>query len=106
MQATWGRNEFCIMAERRVVITGIGTVNPLGNNVKTYFSNLEQGVSGAAPITRFDAAKFKTQFACEVKDFNPNDHFDRKEARRYDLFTQFALVAAEEAVNDAAFDFE
>ena len=94
------------MAERRVVITGIGTVNPLGNNVKTYFSNLEQGVSGAAPITRFDAAKFKTQFACEVKDFNPNDHFDRKEARRYDLFTQFALVAAEEAVNDAAFDFE
>lgn len=94
------------MAERRVVITGIGTVNPLGNSIEEYFSNLVNGVSGATPITRFDASKFKTQFACEVKNFNTNDHFDRKEARRYDLFTQFALVAAEEAVKDAAFDVE
>lgn len=94
------------MAERRVVITGIGTVNPLGNSIEEYFSNLANGVSGATPITRFDASKFKTQFACEVKNFNTNDHFDRKEARRYDLFTQFALVAAEEAVKDAAFDVE
>lgn len=94
------------MAERRVVITGIGTVNPLGNSIEEYFSNLTNGVSGATLITRFDASKFKTQFACEVKNFNTNDHFDRKEARRYDLFTQFALVAAEEAVKDAAFDVE
>ncbi len=94
------------MTERRVVITGIGTVNPLGNHIEEYFSNLQKGVSGVTPITRFDATKFKTQFACEVKNFDPNDHFDRKEARRYDLFTQYALVAADEAVRDAAFDFE
>lgn len=86
---------------RRVVVTGLGTVNPIGNNVEQYFRNLEQGVSGAAPITLFDASKFKTRFACEVKGFDPNEHFDRKEARKYDRFTQFALVAAKEAAQDA-----
>lgn len=94
------------MAERRVVITGIGTINPLGNTIEEYFSNLEQGLSGAAPITHFDATKFKTKFACEVKNFDPNVHFDRKEVRRYDLFTQYALVAAEQAVVDAALPLE
>ncbi len=86
---------------RRVVVTGLGTVNPIGNNIEEYFRNLEQGVGGAATITLFDASKFKTQFACEVKGFDPNQHFDRKEARKYDRFTQFALVAAKEAVQDA-----
>lgn len=90
------------MKLRRVVVTGIGTINPLGNNIEQYFENLEKGVSGAAPITHFDASKFKTQFACEVKGFDPNDHFDRKEGRKYDRFTQFALVAAKQAVQDAA----
>lgn len=94
------------MAARRVVITGIGTINPLGNHIEEYFSNLEQGYSAAAPITHFDASKFKTQFACEIRNYDPNQHFDRKEARRYDLFTQYALVAANEAVTDAALDLE
>ncbi|MCC8061969.1 MAG: beta-ketoacyl-ACP synthase II [Rikenellaceae bacterium] len=89
------------MKLRRVVVTGIGTINPLGDNIEQYFENLEKGVSGAAPITHFDASKFKTQFACEVKGFDPNEHFDRKEARKYDRFTQFALVAARQAVQDA-----
>ena len=89
------------MKLRKVVVTGLGTINPIGNNTTEYFENLEKGVSGAAPITHFDASKFKTQFACEVKDFDPNQHFDRKEARKYDRYTQFALVAAKEAVQDA-----
>ncbi len=94
------------MAERRVVVTGIGTINPLGNNIAEYFTNLEKGVSGAAPITHFDAEKFKTRFACEVKNYDPNQYFDRKEVRKYDLFTQYALIAATQAVEDAAFDFD
>ncbi len=94
------------MTERRVVVTGIGTINPLGNNAAEYFTNLEKGVSGAAPITHFDAEKFKTKFACEVKDYDPSRYFDRKEVRKYDLFTQYALIAATEAVEDAAFDME
>lgn len=94
------------MAERRVVVTGIGTINPLGNNIEEYFSNLEKGVSGAAPITHFDAEKFKTRFACEVKNYDPAQYFDRKEVRKYDLFTQYALIAATQAVEDAAFDFD
>lgn len=93
------------MAERRVVITGIGTINPLGKTIEEYFTNLEAGLSAAAPITHFDTEKFKTKFACEIKDYDPNDYFDRKEARRYDLFTQYALIAADQAVEDAAFDF-
>ncbi|MEG0601882.1 MAG: beta-ketoacyl-ACP synthase II [Mucinivorans sp.] len=91
---------------RRVVVTGIGTINPLGNNVEEYFAALEQGVSGAGPITHFDASKFKTQFACEVKGFDPNEHFDRKEARKLDRYAQFALVAAKQAMNDSALNLE
>ena len=94
------------MAERRVVITGIGTINPLGKTIEEYFANLEAGHSAAAPITHFNTEKFKTKFACEIKDYDPNDYFDRKEARRYDLFTQYALIAADQAVEDAAFDFD
>ena len=86
------------MIERRVVVTGIGTINPLGNNIEEYFSNLEKGVSGAAPITHFDAEKFKTKFACEVKNYDSGLYFDRKEVRKYDLFTQYALIAATQAV--------
>lgn len=91
---------------RRVVVTGIGTINPLGNSIEEYFTNLENGVSGAGTITHFDASLFKTQFACEVKNYNANDHFDRKEARKYDLYTQYALVAAHQAMEDAGFDLE
>lgn len=94
------------MTNRRVVVTGIGTINPIGNNVKEYFENLEKGVSGAAPITRFDAEKFKTRFACEVKNYDWTQYFDRKEVRKHDLFSQFAMVAAGEAMRDAAFDLE
>lgn len=94
------------MTERRVVVTGIGTINPLGNNIEEYFSNLEKGVSGAAPITHFDAEKFKTRFACEVKNYDWSQYFDRKEVRKYDLFTQYALVAATQAVEDAGIDLE
>lgn len=94
------------MTERRVVVTGIGTINPLGNNVEEYFSNLEKGVSGAAPITHFNAEKFKTKFACEVKNYDPSQFFDRKEVRKYDLFTQYALVAASQAVEDSGLDLE
>lgn len=90
------------MELRRVVITGLGTINPLGKSVEEYFTNLNNGVSGAGPITRFDASLFKTRFACEVKDFNPADYgIDRKEARKMDRFAQFASVAADQAVADA-----
>ena len=91
---------------RRVVVTGIGTINPLGNSIEEYFSNLEKGVSGCAPITHFDAEKFKTRFACEVKNYDWSKYFDRKEVHKYDLFTQYALVAATQAVEDAGFDME
>jgi len=90
--------------QRRVVLTGIGTINPLGNNVKDYFDNLANGVSGGGPITRFDATNFKSRIACEVKGYNWTEHFDRKEVRKYDLFAQYALVAAEQAVNDCGID--
>ncbi len=94
------------MEQRRVVITGIGTINPLGHSIEEYFSNLAKGVSGAAPITHFDAEKFKTKFACEIKNYDSALYFDRKEARKYDLFTQYALIAATQAVEDAGFDLE
>ncbi|MBR2428913.1 MAG: beta-ketoacyl-ACP synthase II [Alistipes sp.] len=90
------------MELRRVVVTGIGTINPLGNNIEEYFHNLEAGVSGAAPITNFDASNFKVRFACEVKNYDWSRYFDRKEVRKYDRFAQFAVVAATEAVADAA----
>jgi 3-oxoacyl-[acyl-carrier-protein] synthase II len=89
------------MELKRVVVTGLGALTPLGNTVSEYWAGLSNGVSGAAPITRFDASKFKTQFACEVKGYVPENYFDRKEARKMDLFSQFAMVVAEEAVQDA-----
>ena len=90
---------------RRVVVTGMGALTPIGNNLESYWSNLQNGVSGAAPITKFDTTKFKTNFACELKNFDPKDHFDVKELRKYDPFSQYALVAVDEAVKDSAIDF-
>ncbi|MDR1755525.1 MAG: beta-ketoacyl-ACP synthase II [Culturomica sp.] len=89
------------MSLKRVVITGLGTINPLGSNVPEFWENLIKGVSGAGPITRFDAAKFRTQFACEVKNYDPVAYFDRKEVRKMDLYTQFGLIAAGEAIRDS-----
>ena len=91
------------MELKRVVVTGVGTINPLGHNLKETWENAVNGVSGCDLITRFDASKFKTQFACEVKNYDPNNYFDRKEARKMDLFAQFALIAASEAVQNANF---
>ncbi|MCL1669790.1 beta-ketoacyl-ACP synthase II [Elizabethkingia ursingii] len=91
---------------RRVVVTGIGTVTPIGNNINDFWASLTEGKSGAAPITRFDTSKFKTRFGCELKDFNPLDFIEKAEARKYDLFTQYALVAVEEAVKTGNIDFE
>ena len=92
------------MTGKRVVVTGIGTINPSGHSVEEYFRNLENGVSAAAPITRFDASKFRTRFACEVKEYDRTRYFDRKEVRKYDLFAQYAMIAADEAIRDAAAD--
>jgi 3-oxoacyl-[acyl-carrier-protein] synthase II len=89
------------MQLKRVVVTGIGALTPLGNTAKEYWEGLTNGVSGAAPITRFDAEKFKTRFACEVKNLNMDDFLDRKEARKMDPFTQYAMVVADEAVLDS-----
>lgn len=89
------------MELKRVVVTGLGALTPIGNNLRDYWDALQAGTSGAAPITRFDASLFKTRFACEVKGFKPEDFFDRKEARKMDLFSQFAMVVADEAFNDA-----
>ena len=89
-----------------MVVTGVGTINPIGNSIAEYFRNLENGVSGGATITAFDATNFKSRIACEVKNFNPAEYFDRKELRKYDRYAQFTLVAAGEAVDDAAIDFE
>ena len=94
------------MKLKRVVVTGLGAVNPLGNNVKDTWDALINGVSGAGPITHFDASLFKTQFACEVKNFDASKYFDRKELRKFDLYAQFALVAAKEAMEDANFDMD
>ncbi len=91
---------------RRVVITGLGALTPIGNNVPDFWNNMKAGKSGAAPITKFDTSKFKTTFACEVKGYNPADHFDVKEIRKYDPFSQYALVAVREAVADAGINFE
>ncbi len=94
------------MDARRVVVTGIGVLTPIGNNLQEYWEGLVSGQSGAAPITLFDAANFKTQFACEVKNFNPTDFLDRKEARKLDRFCQFAMVVANEAFKDSELDVE
>jgi 3-oxoacyl-[acyl-carrier-protein] synthase II len=90
---------------RRVVVTGIGALTPIGNTVNDFWKSLITGTSGASAITRFDATKFKTQFACELKNFNPLDFIDKSEARRYDLFTQYALIAVEEAIANAKINF-
>ncbi len=89
------------MELKRVVVTGLGAITPLGNDVDSTWAAAVEGKSGAAPITHFDASKFKTQFACEVKDFNAADHFDRKKVRQLDLYAQYAIVAARQAVEDA-----
>jgi len=89
----------------RVVITGMGAITPLGNSVKEFWNNIVSGKSAAAPITKFDASKFKTQFACEVKGFNGENYFERKDLRKYDLFSQYAIAAVDEAVSDAGLDF-
>jgi 3-oxoacyl-[acyl-carrier-protein] synthase II len=91
---------------KRVVVTGIGALTPIGNNAHDFWENLKNGVSGAGNITKFDASKFKTRFACEIKNFNVLDHIDKGEARRYDPFAQYALVAVDEAVRHANIDFE
>ena len=88
------------MELRRVVVTGLGALTPLGNTVQDYWQGLVDGVSGANMITRFDASKFKTRFACELKGFNVEDHIERKEARRMDPYTHYALVVAKEAIAD------
>ena len=94
------------MELKRVVVTGLGAITPVGNNPEETWNNLLNGVSGAAPITLFDASQFKTQFACEVKGFNANDYIDRKEARKMDRYAQLALAAAVQAVDDCKMDLE
>jgi 3-oxoacyl-[acyl-carrier-protein] synthase II len=89
------------MNDRRVVVTGIGALTPIGNNLEDYWKSLIKGISGAAPITHFDAANFKTKFACEVKGFNPTEFINKKEVRRLDKFSQYALVVAEEAIKSS-----
>ena len=94
------------MKPRRVVITGLGALTPIGNTLTTYWEGLMSGTSGAGPITYFDPSLFKTQFACELKNFNSLDHFDRKESRKYDRFAQYALVSVAEAIKDAKLPLE
>ena len=94
------------MELKRVVVTGLGALTPIGNSAEEFWKNLVAGTSGAAPITRFDASKFKTKFACEVKGYDPMDHFDRKEARKLDPFTQYAMITSAEAVADAGLSAE
>ncbi len=94
------------MIPRRVVITGLGALTPIGNTLNTYWEGLLSGTSGAGPITYFDPSLFKTQFACELKNFNPLDYFDRKESRKYDRFAQYALVSVAEAIEDAKLPLE
>src|SRR5262249_37874298 len=89
------------MELKRVVVTGMGTLNPLGNSVNDYWNGLINGVSGCDFITQFDAAKFKTRFACEIKNFEPTNFLEKKESRKIDRFTQTALVASDQAVKDA-----
>ncbi|MEO9533473.1 MAG: beta-ketoacyl-ACP synthase II [Crocinitomicaceae bacterium] len=94
------------MELKRVVVTGLGALTPIGNTLDEYWNSLKNGVSGAAPIQSFDATKFKTQFACELKNFNVQDHLDRKEARKLDQFSQYAMVSSAEAMADSGIDLE
>jgi 3-oxoacyl-[acyl-carrier-protein] synthase II len=89
---------------KRVVVTGLGALTPIGNSVEEYWENLALGKSGAGSITKFDASKFKTQFACEVKNFQVEDYLDRKEARKMDPFTQYGMITAEQAIQDSKLD--
>ena len=91
------------MSKRRVVVTGLGAITPVGNDVATTWRALLEGRSGAGPITKFDASGFAVRFACEVKDFDPYAYMDRKEAKRADAFTQYAVAAAVQAMRDAGF---
>ncbi len=91
---------------RRVVVTGIGAITPIGKNIEQYWDGLKSGTSGSDWITRFDAEKFKTRFACEIKGYNPGDYFDRKEIRKLDVYAQYALIAADEAIKDSELDLE
>lgn len=90
---------------KRVVVTGMGVISPLGNSVDELWKNILAGKSGVGPITKFDSAKFKTHFACEVKDFNAEDYLEKKEVRKYDVFTQFAIAASDQAIKDSGLDF-
>ena len=92
------------MELKRVVVTGLGALTPIGNNIQEFWDGLVNGKSGCAPITYFDTEKFKTKFACELKNYNPEDHFERKEARKLDRFAQYALIASDEAIHDAGLD--
>ena len=94
------------MSRRRVVVTGMGALTPIGNNVNEFWESLISGVSGAANITYFDASKFKTKFACEIKGYNPEDYFERKEARKMDRFAQYALVSVDEAIKDSGLNID
>ena len=94
------------MELKRVVVTGLGALTPVGNTMPETWENIKKGVSGAGPITHFDASKFKATFACEVKNFNATEFIDRKEARKMDLYEQYALVAAMEAIKDCGWDLE
>ena len=94
------------MELKRVVVTGLGAITPLGNSINELWKNLVEGVNGCEPITRFDATNFKTKFACEVKNYDSNDNFERKEARRLDMFAQFAIIATEQAVQDSGINAE
>ncbi len=94
------------MELKRVVITGVGTVNPLGNSVQEYWENLKNGVSGAGPITHFDASLHTTKFACEIKNFDPLLYMEKKEIRKYDLYTQYAFATAAQAIEDSSLDLE
>lgn len=94
------------MKMRRVVVTGIGALTPIGLDIPSYWDSLVKGVSGAAPITYFDAAKAKTRFACELKGFDPTPYFERKELRKYDKFSQYGIIAADQAIKDSGADFE
>jgi len=91
---------------KRVVVTGLGAITPLGNNIDEFWKNIVEGKSGAAPLTKFDSTKFKTQFGCEVKDFHPEEFLDRKELRSYDLFTQYAIAASDQAIQDSGLNLK
>src|SRR5690554_3442963 len=94
------------MELKRVVVTGLGALTPIGKNIQEYWDGLVNGKSGCAPITYFDTTKFKTKFACELKDYNPEDYFERKEARRLDRFAQYVLISSDEAILDSGIDLE